>query len=172
MGLFQGKISGYTTNPVTGKLLSRADLMKIYRYLCQRIVQKGPGEVTYDLLRISRKLLEIPEDVHQQILKEIASAPAVPVSHGARPYLLEELEAIRENLSKVDGSKDSIVDGRTMVDEMDSDILELEKGSLVEQMERIECVGSMGQSTSFSTDFSLGDLGQRVKKDRSGNEGP
>lgn len=153
--LFNGRITGYVTNPVTGRVIPRSHLVDIYRYLCSRVVIKGPTRLTYELLDVCRKMLEIPKDVHTEILREMRSSPQMELFNDARPYLLDELEAVREGRLKAGFQEPSDDDPE---DDVGSDILELDKGSLVDQMETVEGVGTMGNGTSFSEDFSLGEL--------------
>lgn len=166
------------TNPVTGRPIPRSDLMKIYHYLCRRSVEKGSGILTGELLEICRKLLDISRDLQDEILLEMRTSPERRILYDAKPYVLDELEAIREGrLMAGLTSEPEVAPSRPDEDSrdgMDTDILELEKGSLIDQMEDVESVASLGNASSFSKDFSLGDLGpdvfSRKPKKREGSE--
>ncbi len=123
----------------------------------------GSGTLTFELLHICRKMLEIPKDVHAEILKEIGSSPEKGTMYDAKPYLLDELEAVREGRLK-DGFKE--VSEGAFEEYADSDILEIEKGSLIDQMETVKGVGALGDDMSFSGDFSLGELEPDLGKER------
>ncbi|MBN1390655.1 MAG: hypothetical protein JXA22_08450 [Candidatus Thermoplasmatota archaeon] len=140
LSLFSSRVKGYVMNTVTGTVMSRKDVIDLYHYLARRCISNTKDEWACEMLSHCRDLLDIPDDLHEDIINEIRreSGRSVPVSY--RRPVLEEVEALmshrkaRTMLGKAERSDREGVEGIEMSNR--SDILEMEQGSLLFEMER------------------------------------
>jgi len=71
LALFDGVITGEVRNPYTGKVHQRREIMEFYRSL-MHLACNGPLDVrTLDMLEMVREFLDIPSDLHLNILIEV-----------------------------------------------------------------------------------------------------
>jgi len=68
--LFNGNIAGTVRNPLNGKEYLRKDILTHYRFLIGRSIDE-PANLKYRrLLRLMADILEIPGDIHNELIKE------------------------------------------------------------------------------------------------------
>lgn len=97
--LFNGNISGKVRNPVTGVVHTRSDVLAHYRYLLCRSVD-DPANVRYrKLLRIIADLLEIPRDIHDELIKEAWRDRSILGDPEVDRYLKSDMDAMYEHLT-------------------------------------------------------------------------
>jgi hypothetical protein len=169
LSLFEGEVKGSVMNPYTGSLLRRRDVMDLYHYLLTKHTIDPEDEWSCSMMEVTRELLGIPSDLHSDIIKAVATSQEPSRRVICKKPVMEEVESIRffrkgfcrggvERTSTMDADKVDDVsspDGEVLAP---SDILEIELGSLIDQMEHDEI--DMGADTTLSTSYSIfGDRG-------------
>ncbi|MFW3145546.1 MAG: hypothetical protein ACMUIE_01895 [Thermoplasmatota archaeon] len=164
LSLFGGDIKGYVVNPVTDSSIPRKDLMNFYISLCMKISKGAHDARTIEFLGIVIRLLEVPRDIHNEIIHEMRHT-TLPMDHiEVRSYVVDEVKRISEynrsigvhppSPEKLIPEEKPPVERKISSGGGTSDILELESGSLTEQMEK-DSVGEMGFGSTFSNDYVI-----------------
>lgn len=92
--LFDGKITGKVKNPATGNVHSRKDLMDHYRYLMKRSIEDPANVRLRKLMRIVADLLEIPMDIHAQLIAEAWQDGSLLADVGLKAFIKADMEAL------------------------------------------------------------------------------
>lgn len=69
LSLLEGEISGTGTDPETGETLERSEIIPLYRKLLFHRIQSG-DDTLGNLMRRVRSVLQIPPDIHDEMLRE------------------------------------------------------------------------------------------------------
>lgn len=166
LSLFGGEIKGYVVNPVTDSSIPRRDLMRYYLSLCIKISKGAQDPNTIEFLAIVIRLLEIPRDIHNEIIHEIRHSNLSLDPLQVRSYVVDEVERISQHNKSIGvqapAPEKLIPKERPPVRKREktaggrSDILELEQGSITDQVES-DNVGEMGPGSAFSNDYTIND---------------
>ena len=94
LSLLDGEISGTGTDPITGETLERSMLIPLYRKLIFHRIQKG-DEILEDLMKRVRSVLQIPPDIHDEMLREAHDVIDKRSARGSmRAEILQEAESL------------------------------------------------------------------------------
>ena len=158
LSLFKGEIKGFVVNPYTGAVMSRRDVLDLYRYLAVRHIEDPKEKWSCEMLLQSKNLLGIPDDIHEDLMNDLRRTGTEEVPRSYKGPILEEVETLRffrkgfcpggaerQNLEDVD-----IGPGMTFI----GDILELERGSLLFEME--EDSVELGGDSLLSSGYMIG----------------
>jgi len=164
LSLFEGEVRGSVMNPYTGSLLRRRDVMDLYHYLLTRNTIDPGDEWSCSMLEVTRDLLDIPSDLHADFLKAVATSQDPFRKVVCKKPVMEEVESVRffrkgfcrggaernkamEAGSQGEGSRSDPEHGSR------GDLLEIELGSLIDQMGQDEI--DLGIDTTLSTSYSI-----------------
>jgi hypothetical protein len=95
LSLFEGDVKGSVMNPYTGSLLRRRDVMDLYHYLLTRRTIDPDDDWACSMLEVTRELLGIPQDLHMDILKAVATSQDPSRRVVCKKPVMEEVESIR-----------------------------------------------------------------------------
>ena len=162
LSLFNGNIQGSVINPYTGTVMSRREVLELYRYLVVKHLDDPDDDWAIEMLLHTRELLGIPMDLHYDLIYEFKSIDRSEVPRIYKRPILEEVETIRlfregfvhggaERASGRNGNDKKIV--KEIVDYLKSDLLEMEEGSLLNEMEGDEI--DLGTDTTLSQDYRI-----------------
>lgn len=162
LSLFNGNIQGSVINPYTGTVMSRREVLELYRYLVLKHLDDPTDDWAIEMLLHTRELLGIPMDLHYDLIEEFKKIDRSSVPRIYKRPILEELETVRlfregfvhggeERDSSRKASNKSVV--KEIVDYLRSDLLEMEEGSLLNEMERDDI--DLGDDTALSTDYRI-----------------
>lgn len=164
LSLFNGNIQGSVINPYTGTVMSRREVLGLYRYLLLKHLDRPSDDWAIEMLLHTRELLGIPMDLHYDIVNEFRMIDRTSIPLTFKHPILEEVETVRlfregfcsggeerhvEPASEVDKA-----DAKAIVDFLRSDLLEMEQGSLLNEMENDEI--DLGLDTTLSTGYMIG----------------
>jgi hypothetical protein len=163
ISLFNGNITGTVINPFTGSVMSRREVLELYRYLLLKHLDAPNDNWSIEMLCITRELLGIPMDLHLDIVNEFKKTDRSQVPYTFKQPILEEVETVRffregfcpggEERHLEDEVQQMEVNDKDMVDLFKSDILEMENGSLLNEMENDEI--DLGVDTALSTGYRV-----------------
>jgi len=172
--LFKGEIKGYVVNPYTGTVMSRKDVLDLYRYLAVKHIEDPEDKWSCEMLLQSKSLLSIPDDLHQDLLQELRNRGAEKVHVGYKRPILEEIETLRffrkgfcpGGAERTGENGPDTGPGMGFI----SDILEMEKGSLLFEMEDdpIDLGGDSVMSTGYMIGSESGVMDDMLTLDRKG----
>jgi hypothetical protein len=164
LSLFNGNIQGSVINPYTGTVMSRREVLELYRYLLLKHLDNPEDNWSIEMLSHTRDLLGIPMDLHCDIVEEFRKLDRKKVPHTFKQPILEEVETIRffregfcpggEERHPPPAQEPMETDAKTIVDLLSSDILEMEHGSLLNEMENDDI--DLGIDTTLSTGYMIG----------------
>jgi hypothetical protein len=164
LSLFNGNIRGSVINPYTGTVMSRREVLELYRYLLLKHLDTPEDNWSIEMLSHTRELLGIPMDLHYDIVEEFRKVDRSKVPHTFKQPILEEVETIRffregfcpggEERQAQPAPEVSETDAKKIVDELSSDILEMDRGSLLDGMEGDDI--DIGIDTTLSTGYMIG----------------
>jgi hypothetical protein len=97
--LFDGKFTGEVKNPVTGNIHSRKDMMDHYRYLMKRAIDDPANIRLRKLMRIVADLLEIPRDIHAQLIAEAWQDPTRLKDVEIKNFIKADMEALYNRMT-------------------------------------------------------------------------
>ncbi len=168
LSLFDGDVKGSVMNPYTGSLLRRRDVMDLYHYLLTRRTIDPDDDWACSMLEVTRDLLGIPQDLHMEILKAVATSQDPNRRVVCKKPVMEEVESIRffrkgfcrggvERTLSIEERDSDATRGKPNGDRSKSDLLEIDLGSLIDQMEHEEI--DLGHDTTLSTSYSIFDDG-------------
>jgi hypothetical protein len=163
LSLFNGNIMGSVINPYTGTVMSRREVLELYRYLLLKHLDTPKETWSIEMLCITRELLGIPMDLHYDIINEFQKIDRSTVRQTFKQPILEEVETIRlfregfcpggEERQIEQKIKIETPDAKAFVDLFRSDILEMEAGSLLSEMEKDEI--DLGVDTTLSSGYRI-----------------
>jgi hypothetical protein len=166
ISLFNGEVRGSVVNPYTGTLMMRRDVLDLYRFLIKKFILDPDDSWTQVMVQVTRELLGIPSDLHLELVKAFKSKGIEHIDDRYKDHVMDEVESIRffrngfchkgENGSGTDPKP--VKEGSESFDQdpLGSDILEVDKGSLIDQMEVEEGI-DMGAGSAFSADYMVFD---------------
>ena len=97
--LFEGKIIGEVKNPVTGNVHSRKEMMDHYRYLMKRSIDDPANIRLRKLMRLVADLLEIPRDIHAQLIAEAWQDPSLLKDVEIKRFIKADMEALYNRMT-------------------------------------------------------------------------
>jgi hypothetical protein len=160
ISLFDGKVEGSVLNPYTGTFMKRRDVLDLYRFMLWNHISLPSDEWTESMLVVIKELLGIPPDLHQDLMIAFGTKVQGEIDTHYKKHIMDEMESIRF-FRKGLCHKDKVVVDVSQIEaeigggaSLSGDLLELERGSLIEQMRRDEGI-VLGEDTTLSTDFSI-----------------
>ncbi|MGA1819449.1 MAG: hypothetical protein ACMUHU_00415 [Thermoplasmatota archaeon] len=158
LSLFKSDIKGYVVYPYTGAVMSRKDVLDLYQYLAVKHVEDPEDKWSCEMLLQSKSLLSIPDDLHHDLLQELKSSGTDELHIGYKRPILEEVETLRffrkgfcpGGAERSDREVPEAGPGMEFI----SDILELERGSLLFEMEDDPI--DLGDDSAMSSGFMVG----------------
>lgn len=168
LSLFNGNIQGSVINPYTGTVMSRREVLELYRYLVVKHLDDPSDDWAIEMLLHTRELLGIPMDLHYDLIDEFKRIDRTGVPRIYKRPILEEVETVRlfregfvhggaerssgrNNSNKINSDNKKIVD--EMVSYLKSDLMEMEEGSLLNEMEDDEI--DLGEDTVLSKGYGV-----------------
>lgn len=156
--LFKSEIKGYVVNPYTGAVMSRKDVLDLYRYLAVKHVEDPEDKWSCEMLLQSKSILSIPDDLHQDLLEELKRTGTENLHLGYKRPILEEVETLRffrKGFCPGGAERNDVeVQGTDPGMGLISDILEMEKGSLLFEMEDDPI--DLGEDSVMSNAYMIG----------------
>ncbi len=96
--LFNGTIAGIVRNPLNGKEYLRKDILNHYRFLIGRSIDE-PANLKYRrLLRLMADILEIPGDIHNELIKEAWRNRAALGNPVVNFFINTEMDALYDHI--------------------------------------------------------------------------
>jgi hypothetical protein len=162
LSLFNGNIRGSVINPYTGTVMSRREVLELYRYLVVKHLDDPSDDWAIEMLLHTRELLGIPMDLHFDLVEELKRIDRSKIPHTYKRPILEEVETIRlfrEGFVHGGAERSTVSEevGKKEVKEISydlrSDIMEMEEGSLLNEMEGDEI--DLGEDSALSNGYRI-----------------
>jgi hypothetical protein len=162
LSLFNGNIQGSVINPYTGTVMSRREVLELYRFLVVKHLNDPSDDWAIEMLLHTRELLGIPMDLHYDLIEEFRRIDRNGIPRTYKRPILEEVETVRlfregfvhggaeRSTDRTEEEKEMV---KEIVDHLRSDILEMEEGSLLNEMEGDEI--DLGSDSALSQDYRI-----------------
>jgi hypothetical protein len=162
LSLFNGNIQGSVINPYTGTVMSRREVLELYRFLVVKHLNDPSDDWAIEMLLHTRELLGIPMDLHYDLIEEFRRIDRNGIPRTYKRPILEEVETVRlfregfvhggaeRSTDRTEEEKEMV---KEIVDHLRSDILEMEEGSLLNEMEGDEI--DLGSDSALSQGYRI-----------------